>query len=699
MRSSFCSATQHESSLCSVYVGGRSTNTGCLVRQQRRNRVSVAVVCMLTLLGFLTIEEHAFATLAPQVRDRMTTSGKVGSDVIGRLDAEGTSPVTIAFDMPEALRPTGDPNFDLAAWNAAVEAARIQLMSGLDAADFVPSYEYRSVAAIAGVASTDGILKLLDTGKVVRVDVDAIAQATLTQAVPFVHLDATQALGFTGSGVTVAVTDTGIDAQHPDFAGAIDGEECFCTLGNHGCCPNGSNRQSGAGSAAPGSVPGSPDERFHGTWTSGIIAERGVTAPRGGAPGARLFALKVLDRTGTGETSGIVAALDWVLNTRPDIKVINMSLGDSSVKVFDADCDNASAFTMMYRDVINALRSTGATVIAASGNDGYGVYMNSPACIHNAVSVAASYDNDPQNLTYGLCANVPETPDNVACFSDTNHTTDMAAPGVNITAANLGGGAATHTGTSASAPMVTACAAALREAAPALSSLELELALKSANEIHVFRSEQQYPPTGINLPRLDCMAAVNQVLAGRGLCPVSPRSTCEHSGQSQSSGFKFTAYPAPDKRDTLSWTWKRGAIPASDLGSPTDTTSYSLCVYDGASGLLVNLFAPASGVCAGKACWKPLSLGAGGFKYADRLLTPSGISFMRMNAGTSAAGFLQVKGKGQNLALPRGHVTLPVRVQLINEQNNRCWEATFTSPTVNTTGSGVPSGRFIARGQ
>ncbi len=645
----------------------------------------------LALMSVLAIEGYAFATLAPEARDRMTTSGKVGSDVIARLNANGTSPVTIAFDMPQEIRPTGDGDFDLAAWNAAVDAARVQLLSALDAADFVSSYQYRSVAAIAGVASADGILKLLDTGKVVRVDVDAIAQATLTQAVPFVHLDATQALGFTGTGVTVAVTDTGIDAQHPDFAGAIDGEECFCLIGSHGCCPDGSSRESGPGSAA--------DDDFHGTWTSGIIAGRGVTAPRGGAPGAHLFALKVLNRDGEGETSGIVAALDWLLNTRPDIKLVNMSLGSSSF-VFDGDCDDENAFTMMYRDAINALRSTGATVFAASGNSYSIVYMNAPGCIHNAVSVAASYDNDPQNLTYGPCENFPETPDNVACFSSVNHTTDLAAPGVNITAANLGGGAVTKSGTSASAPMVTACAAALREAAPSLSSLELELALKSVDlKIHDFRSTQQFPPDGIDLPRLDCVAAVSQVLAGRGLCPVSPRSTCEHSEQAQSSGFKFTAYPAPDKRDTLNWSWKRGAIPAIDLGSPTDTTSYSLCVYDGTSGLLVNLFAPASGICGGKACWKHLSLGAGGFKYADRLLTPSGISFMRMGAGSSAAGRLQVKGKGQNLALPRGHVTLPVRVQLINEANSKCWEATFTTPKVNTTGSGVPSGKFSARGQ
>lgn len=149
----------------------------------------------------------------------------------------------------------------------------------------------------------------------------------------------------------------------------------------------------------------------------------------------------------------------------------------------------------------------------------------------------------------------------------------------------------------------------------------------------------------------------------------------------------------------MNWTWKRGAIAAIDLGNPPDTTSYSLCVYDSTSGLLVNLFAPASGICATKACWTHLAFGAGGFKYADRLLTPSGISFMRMNAGSSMAGSLAVKGKGQNLALPRGHVTLPVRVQLVNEANRKCWEATFTTSTVNTTGSGVFAGKFSARGQ
>ncbi len=147
-----------------------------------------------------------------------------------RLDAEGSANVVVAINMPAELRPTREPGFDLAAWNAAVAAARSELLSTLTPDEFATTFDYQSVAGIAGRATPDAVVKLVDSGKVVRVDVDATTQATLTQAVPFTHLTSTQAMGMTGFGVTVAVIDTGIDGTHPDLAGAVEGEECFCIV-------------------------------------------------------------------------------------------------------------------------------------------------------------------------------------------------------------------------------------------------------------------------------------------------------------------------------------------------------------------------------------------------------------------------------------------------------------------------------------
>ncbi len=410
-----------------------------------------------------------------------------------------------------------------------------------------------------------------------------------------------------------------------------------------------------------------------------------------------LKALRDVAGSGTGDVSAQVAALDWLLNFRPDVKVVNMSVGIQTF-VFNDFCDDANATTMMLRDAIDALQIQGVSVIAASGNDGTSTFMNAPACVHSAVSVAASYDNDPQDATYP-CAFPPPQADAVACFFNVNQRTAMVAPGVNITSTARGSGSTTKSGTSASAPLVSACAAAIREAAPTLTAFEVELALRSANTIHDARSDQQFPPDGVDLPRLDCLAAIEQVLAGRGLCPLTPRPNCQHSGLANSSVLKMRAHATPARSDTLYWAWRRGAIPFGDFGAPTSRTSYSVCLYAGSSGTnLLNLFAPAAENCGTKPCWTESDFGNGVYKYKDRLLSPSGISSMIFGAGPSPYASLLVKGKGVNLALPTGHVNLPVRVQLVNQETSKCWEATYTTAMTNTTGTGLV-GKFNAQGQ
>lgn len=144
---------------------------------------------------------------------------------------------------------------------------------------------------------------------------------------------------------------------------------------------------------------------------------------------------------------------------------------------------------------------------------------------------------------------------------------------------------------------------------------------------------------------------------------------------------------SPDTRDHLAWIWREGAATSvADLGNPTDTTPYTLCLYDSVAGTpqrrLSQAIPPGSR-------WKSHSHG---FRYRDATLSAGGIQSIVLNAGIAGHSNVQVRGKGQPLALP----TLPltqqpnVIVQLLNDTT--CWSSTYSTALDNG------SARFKAKG-
>ncbi len=211
--------------------------------------------------------------------------------------------------------------------------------------------------------------------------------------------------GSTGLGVNVAVIDTGIDGDHPDLAANIvDGVNYV---------------------SKPAWRPADPskwdDDHGHGTHVAGIIAaldnDIGVV---GVAPEASLYALKVLDKTGSGYVSDIIAALEWaVLN---DMDICNMSLGtDTDVESLEEAC--YAAFT------------DGLLLVAAAGNDGGAV--DYPAAYPWVIAVAAvdRFDVRPSWSSYGS-------------------EVELAGPGVDVYSTWKGSGYNTESGTSMAAPHV-----------------------------------------------------------------------------------------------------------------------------------------------------------------------------------------------------------------------------------------------------
>jgi len=230
--------------------------------------------------------------------------------------------------------------------------------------------------------------------------------------------------------VNVAVIDTGIDASHPDL-NVIDGVNFA----------KGKSWSDGNG---------------HGTHVSGTIAAKnndiGVV---GVAPGANLYAVKVLDNRGSGFMSDVIAGVNWVAANAGTIDVANMSLGGSTSSTLNAAVENA----------INA----GVVFVVAAGNNSGDACLKSPASAPNAITVSALDDRD------GISNNDP-----FAYFSNYGSCVDMIAPGVLILSTWKGGDYKTISGTSMASPHVAGAAALYLASNTSATPAQVESALQLA---------------------------------------------------------------------------------------------------------------------------------------------------------------------------------------------------------------------------
>jgi hypothetical protein len=336
---------------------------------------------------------------------------------------------------------------------------------------------------------------LLDDPRVIRIDADIGGHAGLGEMLPTAGFTAVHAANLTGNGSRVAVVDSGIDHTHPDFADLeIADEACFC---GDNCCPDGSSAMSGPGSAA--------DAAGHGTTVTGILASGGAVSNVGGAPGIELFPIRVLDQTGSFCcTSDITAALDAIVASGFAPDAVNLSL--LTTDEYAGACDGADAFMMAMAMAVDNLYAAGSVVVACSGNNGSDTVLSAPACLSNVISVGAVYDeNSPSTDFYDfddnyVCTDALEQ-NTVACFSSITPDVDVLAPGVWTTASSIGGGTEEGWGTSWASPMVAACVALLREAAPTATASEIRQAIA---ELPTAIDDS----SGVAIPVLDCEALV-----------------------------------------------------------------------------------------------------------------------------------------------------------------------------------------------
>jgi subtilisin family serine protease len=237
-------------------------------------------------------------------------------------------------------------------------------------------------------------------------------------------LDGTFRSGGSGAGVRVFVVDTGVRADHRELAGRV-----------------------GSGMTSIGDGRGTTDCNGHGTHVAGVAA--GSTF--GVARSATVVPVRVLDCSGSGTVSSVVAGLDWVatqLGAGP--AVVNLSLGSGVSDALDAATAN--------------LVARGALVTVAAGNSAADACLVSPARVVGALTVSASDRSDrrPSFANVGTCV-------------------DLFAPGVAIPSAwhTSPSASAELSGTSMAAPHAAGAAAVLWSQQPGLSATAVLAALKA----------------------------------------------------------------------------------------------------------------------------------------------------------------------------------------------------------------------------
>jgi subtilisin len=396
--------------------------------------------------------------------------------------------------------------------------------------------------------------------------------------------------------VDVAVIDTGVDFQHPEL-NVAGGVNCTTSI------------------FFPTCIAGGDDDHYHGTHVAGTIGAiddgDGVV---GVAPGARLWAVKVLNKRGSGYSSWIVAGIDWVAANAATIEVANMSLG-------------GAGYSQAEYDAIQGAVTAGVAFAVAAGNDDDDANNYSPGGFDNVLSVSAlaDFNGQPGGGAAPTCRT--DVDDTLADFSNWGPEVDIAAPGVCIlsTYPLEKGEYGTISGTSMASPHAAgalALLASVNNPGSAADVYNLYNQVKNAGNFNWTDDSGD----GIKEPLLDVSNSTifNPVLIATGGANTPPTAGFTFTTSGLTATFTDTS---TDDGGIVSWGWAFGdggtstaqnpshtyavdgtynvSLTVTDNEGATSTTSHAVTVTSGGGGAEVTVASLiGSGSTVNKNFWK-----------------------------------------------------------------------------------------------
>jgi len=360
----------------------------------------------------------------------------------------------------------------------------------------------QSFPIVFGSITPSRLLELAELPEVRAIEESEVRSAYRTQGAALMKANTLRTThGANGSGIGVAVLDTGVDATHPELASRVIAEGNFTD--------------------APGN--GTIDLQGHGTKVAGVIA-----GTNGGiAPQAKIWAIKVLGDDGQGTDEYVLDGLQAVFSNRGllgGVHVINMSLGGGGP--FNSNCD---ALSPSYASVVNSIVNAGIIVFVASGNEGLINGVAFPACLSNTIAVGAVYDG---NIGPLACDAVTSA-DKITCYSNSGNPLDILAPSHCARTPAPGGGYDNcFGGTSAASPYAAGVAAQILSLKPQLTPAQLLDGLLNTGR-------PRTDVNGITRNRVDAMELYEHLIGagggggggGGGPCVPGEFTVCAESGR------------------------------------------------------------------------------------------------------------------------------------------------------------------------
>lgn len=318
-------------------------------------------------------------------------------------------------------------------------------------------HEFESIPAVSATVSNNDLQELANDPNIayiernisLRIAEENFRTSSIASEEQFWNFQAIQprtmwSKGYTGTGVKVAVIDSGI-YPHSELriAGGISTVDYTTSY---------------------------IDDNGHGTHVAGIIAAlSNGTGTTGVAPGVDLYAVKTMDSNGEGNLLDLLEGMDWAIQN--DMDIINISLGTDSE-------------SQALEDVMNQAYTRGILLVASAGNS----QENIPLSV-NTVNYPAKYDSV-------IAVGAVDAYLNRGIFSSVGEEVEFMAPGVEITSTFVSNGTAAYAiaeGTSQAAPHVTGMLALLKQANPLMNNVQLREELKKyTTDLGAFGRDPEY---------------------------------------------------------------------------------------------------------------------------------------------------------------------------------------------------------------